>query len=578
MKKRKCKQYLKLVMLLFGVTLVLSSCQKDDDLIQIEQKKNSNQTDFKISKIDKSKLAENTTLTRKLTKLSSNLRNKKSNNSQNKTLVSNEFGFTIDTSYATYIESADKTYHSYTFYIQRDVEVEMLENLLVSLEPDGTYKTSIISYNITAAEKEDISNNIYVDITNKVSSTVINDEGIISDIFNKAADCSGYVLVEWCSGTAGHDGSNNYADCTAYNSDRIYFGCGFPGGGGSTGGSTGNTSPNTGETSGSQTNNGGSGGSSSNGGVTTPTIPQPWEKVVLCLSQLGIGGSPNGFTAEMSAWLQSQPKGVVGQISYYIDKNECSETAQAFAIEAVVTLMNGGEVDFPNKIIIDSTFVNNAKVKCTYQQISKNKRIKNLLESFIGEESDYDLKFQVVQDLQCNNALDPSGCSYNYLETDNLVNISIDQDYVNSNQTPTLFIARTIIHEAIHANLYLALFNLNNGNTINLPDINNFEAIYEEYRVYKGWQHEVMANHYIGLVTQTLQEIHPLLNDQTFIDSLNNDYPDMAIEQFYTCIAYLGLNGTVGQTNYLSIPENAINYSNSFEAAKVYSTKIPNCN
>ncbi|MBQ0770188.1 MAG: hypothetical protein KBT58_12940 [Bizionia sp.] len=273
MKKRKCKQYLKLVMLLFGVTFVLSSCQKDDDLIQIEQNKNSNQTDFIISKIDKSKLAENTTLTRKLTKLSSNLRNKKSNNSQNKTLVSNEYGFTINTSYATYIESVDKTYHSYTFYIQRDVEIEMLENLLVSLEPDGTYKTSIISYNITAAEKEDISNNIYVDITNKVSSTVINDEGIISDIFNKAADCSGYVLLEWCSGPAGHDGANNYADCTAYNSDRMYYGCGFPGGGGSTAGSTGNTSPNTGDTSGSQTNNGGSGGSSSNGGVTTPTTP-----------------------------------------------------------------------------------------------------------------------------------------------------------------------------------------------------------------------------------------------------------------------------------------------------------------
>ncbi|WP_215731664.1 hypothetical protein, partial [Bizionia saleffrena] len=198
--------------------------------------------DFKISKIDKSKLAENTTLTRKLTKLSSNLRNKKSNNSQNKTLVSNEYGFTINTSYATYIESVDKTYHSYTFYIQRDVEIEMLENLLVSLEPDGTYKTSIILYNITAAEKEDISNNTYVDITNKVSSTVINDEGIISDIFNKAADCSGYVLVEWCSGSAGHNGSDNYADCTAYNSDRMYYGCGFPGGGGSTGGSTGNTS------------------------------------------------------------------------------------------------------------------------------------------------------------------------------------------------------------------------------------------------------------------------------------------------------------------------------------------------
>jgi len=164
----------------------------------------------------------------------------------------------------------------------------------------------------------------------------------------------------------------------------------------------------------------------------------------------------------------------------------------------------------------------------------------------------------------------------NELETNNLVTISLDLEHVNSSQTPTLFIARTIIHEAIHANLYLALYNLNNGNTINLPDINDFSAIYEQYRLQRGWQHEFMANHYISLMAEALQEAHPSLNDQAFINSLY-DY-EMSLNDFYTCISYTGLSETEGLTIFLNDPTNAQNYSISYEAAKVNSTKTPNCN
>ena len=63
----------------------------------------------------------------------------------------------------------------------------------------------------------------------------------------------------------------------------------------------------------------------------------------------------------------------------------------------------------------------------------------------------------------------------------------MSQDYVNSNQSPCLFIAETILHESIHANLYLALYNCEQGNLVNLPNINNFLNVYEKYRQYKGW-------------------------------------------------------------------------------------------
>lgn len=229
-----------------------------------------------------------------------------------------------------------------------------------------------------------------------------------------------------------------------------------------------------------------------------------------------------------------------------------------------------------DRIDLDSSFESNDKINCTYNQLLKNTTVNALLDAFFGDDADYDLTFEVVPDLQCNGNSDAEGCTISSLGSNGSVTIQIDQDYVNSGQTPTLFLAQTIIHEAIHANMYLAVYNYNNGNTANLPDINDFPAIYEEYRQMNNWQHEFMANHYVNLIAQTLQDIHPLLNDQTFINSLA-DY-DMSLNDFYTSIAYVGLNGTIAQTNYLSDSTNAENYNNSFYDAQANSTKTPNCN
>ena len=120
----------------------------------------------------------------------------------------------------------------------------------------------------------------------------------------------------------------------------------------------------------------------------------------------------------------------------------------------------------------------------------------------------------------------------------------------------------------------------NIGNDTAIGTISNHKKYFEK-KVYvsdkNNWpQHQFMADHYVGLIAKTLQEIHPLLNDDTFINSLS-DF-DMSLNDFYTAIAYLDLNGTAGQTNYLNDQTNAENYNISYNYTRVNSTSTPNCN
>jgi hypothetical protein len=117
--------------------------------------------------------------------------------------------------------------------------------------------------------------------------------------------------------------------------------------------------------------------------------------------------------------------------------------------------------------------------------------------------------------------------------------------------------------------------NLENGNPINMPDINNFPAIYERYRQLKNRQHELMASEYINLMTGLLQQVHQLLNDQLFINSLG--HYSFSLNEFYTSLSYLGLQGTKGFKSYMSDPENSQNFSISYYDAQSNSTKTPNC-
>lgn len=99
---------------------------------------------------------------------------------------------------------------------------------------------------------------------------------------------------------------------------------------------------------------------------------------------------------------------------------------------------------------------------------------------------------------------------------------------------------------------------------------------YEEYIQKKGWQHELIADKYRDLIIQGLKNVHPLLGDQSFIDYYNsNTLWDW--DKFYNELAWVGLYDTSKGIEHIQTLNYNLDASLYFDAAKVNSTKDPNC-
>lgn len=133
---RKIKNYLLIGMLLFGITFVVTSCKDDfENQDAIETKKSP----FSMRTIYGEELNQKQKIFKQI-----NTFNKKS---LNKSGVYNEqYDFTIETAFAKYIESEDNSFHTYTFLVHREEDNGLLENLVFTSQPDGTYETELVAY------------------------------------------------------------------------------------------------------------------------------------------------------------------------------------------------------------------------------------------------------------------------------------------------------------------------------------------------------------------------------------------------------------------------------------------------
>jgi len=116
-----------------------------------------------------------------------------------------------------------------------------------------------MTYSTTNQDKQDLLNGLDVDLSGKISSTLINEEGLVITDANRIEPCMGYILREFC-GSGDHDSSTGYEGCIVYSSTREYFGCGGAVGGGSSSGD----SPASPDNDGGMTSGGGSGGGANN--------------------------------------------------------------------------------------------------------------------------------------------------------------------------------------------------------------------------------------------------------------------------------------------------------------------------
>ncbi len=169
MKKQHFKRYL----MVLGLSLLFVSCVQDD-AFNTEVEPVSDAPRFTLQKITSPNLMANPKLYKTIGELSYSVGFADNGLTLAKNVYNAEQDFIVDTSIANYIEYGD--YHSYTFPVIRPTDNGLTENLLLSLQADGSYKAFLFTYDLTDAEKTLLQNNVLVDLEGKVSMQVLDDQ------------------------------------------------------------------------------------------------------------------------------------------------------------------------------------------------------------------------------------------------------------------------------------------------------------------------------------------------------------------------------------------------------------------
>jgi hypothetical protein len=150
----------------------------------------------------------------------------------------------------------------------------------------------------------------------------------------------------------------------------------------------------------------------------------------------------------------------------YVQTNNCSEEAQNFAQLAIEALMNDGEVDFEDRIIYDPSTIecaldimldlhNKDTSKSLVPDLEGVSHLSQIILNMFAASKDYSLHFKVAQLGTNSNGDELNGRTVpiggNHLAWE----ITIDSDLVQNGTR--LFIAKTIIHEVMHAYINFVL-------------------------------------------------------------------------------------------------------------------------
>ncbi|GAA4106238.1 hypothetical protein GCM10022393_00580 [Aquimarina addita] len=204
------------------------------------------------------------------------------------------------------------------------------------------------------------------------------------------------------------------------------------------------------------------------------------------------------------------------ELNDFLDANNYSEDSVLFAKEAVEVLNNGGEVDFFSRVIKDLSF-SSSKANCVYEKLeSRSDSFKNIINNFKSPDPvSLDLLFTVSP--IPNDAFGNEINGQTYVPNQNGV-IKITLNETNLDERTELGLARTIIHEAIHADMHRHLIAiLNNGITFDnltstqlneLTESNRFPELFDAINLYglNYYQHELMTQRYLGVIAEALKD------------------------------------------------------------------------
>lgn len=433
------KNKLKLTLLLLSIAIGIYGCQED----KIEHVKTEAppSPEYKISKASNTFIEENELLSESILKLEEGIRENRISN-LNKTVYSSEFDFTINTDYAKYIENDDASYHSFTFPIERAIDSGILENLLFSLQTDGSYKTFIVEYNITMQEQIDIENGIDVDLENKINFIEIDGSSLSTEIFSKTTVCGPSSQVLCWSTACEIDG------CW----DPMYTGstCGTviihnicDGSSGGNNGDSGNSS--SGGPSGAGAGNGSNDGSSD---VTTIVTCKEGDcPEELCVTDEAISNlsASLSLTPDIISCLESEDNcNSTNQLNNFLNH---SPNKTQFAELAAQAICDENEVDFVNEIIYE------IDQKCAKEIVKKtlnnSSPLSQKILGYFNQDKDYTITYK--NDAIPNGA---QGAVYPLADcVDNACNINVVLNNFMLNSSTDVLIAKVALHETLHATL-----------------------------------------------------------------------------------------------------------------------------
>ncbi len=313
------------------------------------------------------------------------------------------------------------------------------------------------------------------------------------------------------------------------------------------------------------------------GGSTTSPTPSPFDSEELI--KIDIVKNRLGLNHPERLWIDKWENGQYAFQLYDLLKiNSFSAEAIEFGNNAIEALMVGQEFDFiesfrspfnvdlsgvkpdvdPNTTERDKEVFMNV-----YNKLIETTEFKKLFIDVFGEDSRFTVKFEIQDNLQCGDAENPNGCTTAIIESvdgnptsikNNLITISIDKTHLETSSF--IDIAKTIIHEAIHANITLLQVK---DKSLALPltyshSADTFAYILKER--FNNDDHIFMANYYIPTMSAILKSVMPLLYsperiqqilDRTIIDMTGSGLGELEkfnFEHFYEHYPWSGLHKT----------------------------------
>lgn len=445
-------------------------------------------------------------------------------------------------------------------------------NLVLITQENTPAEMYLVNYDLTDSERNAFMAREYVDFSDKVTLHPLDNVMGIST-FVDVVEVPGCVKLVWTEHNCEIGGHAPGEECDLEGDRRAYTDleiiiigdCSGGSGGSGSGSGSGPGGPGSGGPGGGF---GGAPGGSSGGPPndrvnTTPSMPTTFDKFYLSLENhtllRWLDDPANHDKREALEDYLNEPFVAVLKTDPNPGPTIAEQKANrfAFVIEAIKVLMDEGDVDWEEEIILAPTFVNNDKIYFVYNQMNKgDKGIRKLIEDFYDTQNPVQLEFKVASNLNCGG-IQANGCTYAYLESNHLVTIVIDENYINNitwkgatYQTPLLLLSETLAHEAIHASLFLAIHS-----ETDLPYDDAFKVLFENYRDQEG-QHGLMADRYVDIIAAVIEHTHQYLNDQQFIDYINEGVtlPNGELwnwDDFYKNIAWKGLGKTDAGENYI---------------------------